>query len=146
MSHQRNEVLIAGNLTRDPELRHTPSGIAVCEISVATNRSYKDKDDQKQEEATFVEVTFWGQTAEAAAKTLSKGRGVILDGRLKLDTWDDKETGKKRSKLRVVSHRFDYLDPKPEHHGVSASGGDGAVSRPINGSSFTDDDNSEIPF
>ena len=145
MSLQRNEVCIAGNLTRDPELRTTPSGVSVCEVSVATNRNYKDRDGVMQEEATFVEVTLWGKTAEAAAANLVKGRGILVDGRLKLDTWEDKETGSKRSKLRVVGDRFDFTDNKPQD-GEPGSGSrpqSRAASTPVNQDA---DDGDVIPF
>lgn len=137
--------MIAGNLTRDPELRHTPSGVAVCEVSVATNRKYTDKDGQEQEEATFVEVTLWNKTAEAMGKYGSRGRAVCFEGRLKLDKWEDKETGAKRSKLRVVAERFDFTDPKPTHHGASGDNSAG-VSRPASSTTVADDDEDDIPF
>ena len=104
-----NKVMLIGNLTRDPELRYTPKGTAVAELSLAINRTWNNEAGQKQEEVTFVEVTLWGKTAELAQKFLVKGRSVYLEGRLTLDTWDDKETGKKRSKLKVVADTLQFI-------------------------------------
>jgi single-strand DNA-binding protein len=104
-----NKLMLMGNLTRDPELRHTPKGTAVTEISLAINRTWTNEAGQKQEEVTFVEATFWGRQAETIATHLAKGAPIYLEGRLQLDTWDDKDTGKKRSKLRVIGETFQFL-------------------------------------
>jgi len=104
-----NKVQLIGNLTRDPELRHTPRGTAITEISIAINRTWKDDSGNKQEEVTFVEVTFWGRTAETIQTHLAKGAPIYVEGRLQLDSWDDKDTGKKRTKLRVVGENFQFL-------------------------------------
>lgn len=104
-----NKVMLIGNLTRDPELRYTPSGKAVTDISIAINRVWANDQGQKQEDTTFVDVTLWGRQAELAQQYLSKGRGVYIEGRLQLDTWDDKETGKKRSRLKVVGETLQFL-------------------------------------
>ena len=98
-----NRVLLIGNLTRDPEVRYTPKGTAVAEIGLAVNRIYSGEDGEKKEETTFVDVTLWARQAEIAGQYLKKGRPVFIEGRLQLDTWDDKQTGQKRSRLRVVS-------------------------------------------
>lgn len=103
-----NKVILVGNLTRDPALRHTPKGTAVAEVGLACNRRYK-VGDEMQEEATYVEVTFWGRQAETLANYLEKGSPLYVEGRLKLDQWDDKETGKKRSKLGVIGESFQFL-------------------------------------
>ena len=118
-----NKVMLIGNLTRDPELRHTPKGTAVSEISMAINRVWNNDQGQKQEETTFVEVTLWGRQAELAQQYLTKGRPVYIEGRLNLDTWDDKETGKKRSKLRVIGENMQFLSS-----GTGAGGGGGGGS------------------
>jgi len=98
-----NRVILLGNLTRDPQVRYTPGGTAVSELGLAVNRTWFDqKTNSKREEVTFVDVTLWGRQAEVAGEYLSKGRQVLIEGRLQLDTWDDKESGQKRSKLRVV--------------------------------------------
>lgn len=104
-----NKVILMGNLTRDPELRHTPRGTAVAEMSLAINRSWRNDAGEKQEDTTFVDVTFWGKTAELAQKYLTKGRGIYLEGRLQLDTWEDKDTGKKRSKLKIIGETLQFL-------------------------------------
>ena len=108
-----NKVMLIGNLTRDPELRHTPKGTAVAELSLAINRSWRDDAGTKQEETTFVEVTLWGRTAEVAHQYLTKGLPVYIEGRLSLDTWDDKETGKKRTKMKIVGEALQLLHSKP---------------------------------
>lgn len=118
-----NKVMLIGNLTRDPELRHTPSGKVVTELGLAVNRVWTNDQGQKQEDTTFVDVTFWGRQAESAQQYLKKGRPIFVEGRLNLDTWDDKESGKKRSKLRVVGETFQFLDSKP-------GGGGGNYSTP----------------
>jgi single-strand DNA-binding protein len=115
-----NKVMLIGNLTRDPELRHTPKGTAVSELSMAINRVWNNDQGQKQEETTFVEVTLWGRQAELAQQYLTKGRPVYIEGRLQLDSWDDKETGKKRSKLRVIGENMQFLSS-----GTGAGGGNG---------------------
>jgi single-strand DNA-binding protein len=125
-----NKVMLIGNLTRDPELRHTPKGTAVAEISLAINRNWTNEQGQKQEDTTFVEVTLWGRQAELAQQYLTKGRPVYIEGRLNLDTWDDKETGKKRSKLRVVGETLQFLDSKPNSGGGSYSERTQQPSRP----------------
>jgi len=104
-----NKVLLMGNLTRDPEVRYTPKGTAVAAIGLAVNRVYTTDAGEKKEEVTFVDVEVWGRQAETAGEYLSKGRPVFVEGRLKLDSWDDKETGQKRSKLKVVGERIQFL-------------------------------------
>jgi single-strand DNA-binding protein len=115
-----NKVMLIGNLTRDPELRYTPSGKAVADISIAINRVWVNDAGQKQEDTTFVDVTLWGRQAELAQQYLTKGRGAYIEGRLQMDTWDDKETGKKRSKLKVVGDNLQFL---PDGRGGAAAGG-----------------------
>lgn len=104
-----NKVMLIGNLTRDPELKYTPKGTAVAEISLAINRVWNNDQNQKQEETTFVDVTLWGRQAELAQQYLTKGRGAYVEGRLQLETWDDKQTGQKRSKLKVVAESLQFL-------------------------------------
>lgn len=104
-----NKVMLLGNLTRDPEIRFTPKGTAVGELGLAVNRRVSDGNGNWSDEVTFVDVTVWGHQAENAEKYLKKGRGVLIEGRLQLDTWDDKESGQKRSKLKVVAESVQYL-------------------------------------
>lgn len=107
-----NKVFLMGNLTRDIELRHTSGNQAVANLSMAINRRWKSADGQDKEEVTFVDCEAWGKTAETLAKYLQKGRPVFIEGRLKLDQWEDKE-GKKQSKLRVTVDGFQFIDSRP---------------------------------
>ncbi len=117
-----NRVFIAGNLTRDPELRMTPSGTAVCDLGLASNRRYrKQGDDQLQEETCFVTITVWGRQAENCNQYLSKGKQVVVEGRLKYDQWTDKESGKNRNKLTVVADRVHFM-PRSSEGGSPQSG------------------------
>ncbi|WP_299466561.1 single-stranded DNA-binding protein [uncultured Gimesia sp.] len=119
-----NKVILVGNLTRDPQVRYTPGGSAVAEIGLAVNRSWFDKNsNSRKEETTFVDVTLWGRTAEVASEYLTKGRSVLIEGRLHLDQWDDKESGQKRSKLKVVGENMTMLGGKGETGGGGNSGG-----------------------
>jgi single-strand DNA-binding protein len=102
-----NRVILVGNLTRDPELRYIPSGTAVTDIGLAVNDRRKNAQGEWVEETTFVDVTLWARQAEVASEYLSKGAPVLIEGRLKLDTWE--KEGKKQSKLRVVGERMQML-------------------------------------
>jgi single-strand DNA-binding protein len=104
-----NKVILIGNLTRDVELRYLGNGTAVSDVSLAVNESYKNKEGQKVDNTVFVECTLWGKTAELAGQYLAKGKPVMFEGKLKLDQWDDKETGKKRSKLGVTVESMQFL-------------------------------------
>ena len=118
-----NKVILLGNLTRDPQVKYTPSGTAVAEIGLAVNRYWFDKQtNSRREETTFVDVTLWGREAEVAGEYLAKGRPVLIEGRLQLDTWDDKTTGQKRSKLRVVGERMQMLGSRGDGGGGGGSG------------------------
>jgi single-strand DNA-binding protein len=124
-----NKVLLMGNLTRDPELRYIQSGTAVLDLGLAVNRRVKQGDGSWGEEATFVDVTVWGKTAENCAEYLSKGRPVFIEGRLQLDQWEDKKTGDKRSKLKVVGENVQFLGSRGGEGGGGGGGGT-ARSRP----------------
>ena len=104
-----NKVLLMGNLTRDPEVRYTPKGTAIANIGLAVNRVWTTESGEKKEEVTFVDVEVWGRQAETIGQYMSKGRPIFIEGRLKLDSWDDKETGQKRSKMKVVCEGFQFL-------------------------------------
>ena len=117
-----NRVILVGNLTRDPELRYIPSGTAVSEIGLAVNDRVK-RNDQWVDETTFVDITLWGRTAEVANEYLSKGAPVLIEGRLKLDTWE--KDGQKRSKLRVVGERMQMLGSREGGGGGGGGGGAG---------------------
>jgi single-strand DNA-binding protein len=119
-----NRVILVGNLTRDPELRYIPSGTAVSEIGLAVNDRVK-KGDQWVDETTFVDVTMWGRTAEVANEYLSKGAPVLIEGRLKLDSWE--KDGQKRSKLRVVCEKMQMLGGREGGGGGGGNRGGGAA-------------------
>ena len=121
-----NKVILAGNLTRDPELRYTPKGTAVAKLGLALNRSWTTESGEKREEVTFVDVDAFGKQAEVIAQYLRKGRSLLVEGRLKLDQWDDKQTGAKKSKLGVVLESFSFLDSGNR----TAEGGAPAPSAP----------------
>jgi single-strand DNA-binding protein len=119
-----NKVMIMGSLTRDPEVKYTPKGTALCQIGVAVNHTYKTAEGEKREEVTFVDVEVWGKTAEIIGEHFRKGRPIYVEGRLKLDTWDDKQTGQKRSKMKVIMESFQFLGDK------STGGREGDQGRP----------------
>jgi single-strand DNA-binding protein len=119
-----NKVILIGNLTRDPEIKYTPKGMAVAEVGLAVNRKYRVENEMR-EEVTFLDVTFWGKQAEVVGQYMKKGRPMYIEGRLQLDTWDDKQTGQKRSKLRVVAEDFQFLGGKDGGGGRSDEGGGG---------------------
>jgi single-strand DNA-binding protein len=128
-----NKVMLIGNLTRDPELRHTPKGTAVAEISLAIKRIWNNEQGQKQEDVTFVDVTLWGRQAEVAQQYLTKGSPAYIEGRLQMDTWDDKTTGQKRSKMKVVGEALQLLGSR---NAPGGGGGGGSYSeRPQQSSS-----------
>ena len=106
-----NKVILMGTLTRDPELKYTPKGNAIAEVGLAINRTYK-VGDEKREEVTFVDVTLFGRVAEIVGEYCKKGRPLFVEGRLQLDKWDDKQTGQKRSKLKVVGDNIQLLSGK----------------------------------
>ena len=105
-----NRVILAGNLTRDPEVRYTPKGTAVAKIGLAVNRTWKNDQGETKEEVTFVDVDAFGRQAEIIGQYFRKGRPILVEGRLKYDQWDDKATGQKRSKLGVVLEQFSFID------------------------------------
>ena len=121
-----NKVMLIGNLTRDIELKYTPKGSAIAELGLAINRKYKTDSGEMKEETTFVDVTLWGRQAEIAKEYLSKGKPVYIEGRLQLDSWDDKATGQKRNKLKVTGEAMQLLGSRGEGGG----GGGGSSSGP----------------
>ncbi len=151
-----NKVILLGNLTRDPEVRYTPKGSAVCDLGIAVNRVYTTDSGEKREEVTYVDVVLWARLAEIAGEYLKKGRPVFVEGRLQMDTWDDKQTGQKRTKLRVVGESMQLLGGRPPGTGAaaeaagedrSASGGSAAkTSAPPKPSAPAAPDEDEIPF
>ncbi len=119
-----NKVMLIGNLTRDPEVRYTPKGTAVCDMAIAVNRRYvNETTGERQEEVTYLDIVLWGKQAELAGQYLSKGRPVFIEGRLQMDTWEDKATGQKRSKIKIVAEGMQFLDSKSG--GAPGGGGGG---------------------
>lgn len=104
-----NKVILIGNVTRDPELKYTPKGTAVTDIGLAINRYYTLDSGEKKEETTFVDITFWGRQAEIASEYLKKGSPAYVEGRLQMDTWEDKQSGQKRSRLRIIAENLQLL-------------------------------------
>jgi single-strand DNA-binding protein len=144
-----NKVMLIGNLTRDPEVRFTPKGTAVTDIGLAVNRSYTGDDGVRRDEVVFIDVTFWGRQAETIGKYLKKGRPIYIEGRLHMDTWQDKQTGQNRTRLKIIGEGFQFL-------GSREGGGDGPApeatnppaSSPSSGESEyrAPDDGDDIPF
>jgi single-strand DNA-binding protein len=120
-----NKVILVGNLTRDPEIKYTPKGTAIADIGLAVNRTYTPDGGEKREEVTFIDVTLWGRTAEIVGEYCKKGRPLLVEGRLQLDTWDDKATGQKRSKLKVVGENIQLLGSREGGAAGGPSGGGG---------------------
>jgi len=125
-----NKVILAGNLTRDPELRYTPKGTAVATIGLAVNRTWKNEAGESKEEVTFVDVETFGRQAEVLAQYMRKGRPLLVEGRLKLDQWEDKNTHQKVSKLKVVLEGFSFIDSKGGGEGGNSAAETARASRP----------------
>lgn len=104
-----NKVILVGNLTRDPELRYTPKGMAIAKLGLAVNRTWRTETGESKEEVTFIDLDAFGRQAETLAQYMKKGSPLMIEGRLKLDQWDDKQSGQKRSKLGVVVEGFQFL-------------------------------------
>jgi single-strand DNA-binding protein len=124
-----NKVIVAGNLTRDPELRYLPKGTAVAAFALAVNRTWKSESGENKEEVNFIDIEAFGRQAEVIAQYMRKGRPLLVEGRLKQDSWEDKATQQKRSKLKVVLESFSFIDSK----GPDGAGGGSAEAprRPV---------------
>ena len=118
-----NKVFLIGNLTRDPELRTTPKGTAICQFGLAVNRQFKDESGATRDETTFVDIEAWGKQGELVSKYLSKGSPAMVEGRLKLDQWEDKTSGQKRSKLKIVLDNVQFLSTRGGGGGGAGGGG-----------------------
>ena len=116
-----NRVIIAGTLTRDPEIKFLQGDKAVAQFGIAINRRFKDANGEAKEDATFVDIEAWGRTAELAGQYLTKGKGCFIEGRLKLEQWDDKNGGGKRSKLKVVADNIQFTSPREDGEKRTAS-------------------------
>jgi len=121
-----NKVFLMGNITRDPELRYTPSGTAVADFGLAVNRRWTGGNGERKEETLFVDVTVWSRSAEMVSEYCRKGDPIFVEGRLQLDTWDGPD-GQKRSRLRVVAENFQFLTPRGAR-GATQSGEEGPPS------------------
>ena len=120
-----NKVFLIGNLTRDPELRVTPKGTAICQFGLAVNRQYKDESGATRDETAFIDIEAWGKQGELCSKYLQKGSPAFIEGRLRFDSWEDKQSGQKRNKLKVVLDNVQFL---PRGGGGAGSGGAAAPS------------------
>lgn len=145
-----NKVMLGGHLTRDPELRYTPKGTAIAVIGMAINRVWTTEAGEKKEEVTFVDCTAWGRTAEVIGQYMRKGDPAFFEGRLRLEQWDDKQSGAKRSKISIVIESFQFLNkssgereerPARRESRPAQSGG----GREIAGDAPPQDD-SDVPF
>ena len=130
-----NKIFLIGNITRDPEIRYTPSGAALCALGLAVNRKYTTAKGEERDETCFVDIDVWGRQAESCQNYLKKGAPVFVEGRLKFDQWDDRDTGRKRSRLTVTAERVQFLGaptrnaefgeappvPPPEYEGEFAN-------------------------
>jgi single-strand DNA-binding protein len=122
MSASYNKVFLMGNLTRDPETRTTPGGLVIAKLGLAVNRRYRTKDGEQREEVTYVDIDAFGAQAETIQKYCSKGSGIFVEGRLRLDQWQDKNTGDNRSKLGVVLEGFQFVGGRHEEGGSGGGG------------------------
>jgi len=124
-----NKVMLIGNLTRDPELRVTPKGTAICTFSIAVNRKFKDDSGGEREEVTYVDIEAWGKSGENISKYVTKGRPLFVEGRLRLDQWEDKNTKEKRSRMKVVLENFQFLGGGRGEGGAPGGGEGGEAPR-----------------
>lgn len=122
-----NKVILAGNLTRDPELRYTPKGTAIAQFTLAVNRTWKSETGENKEEVSFIDVDAFGRQAEVIGQYMKKGRPFLVEGRLKQDTWEDKNTHQKQSKIKVVLESFSFID---SNRGDGGGGAPAAAPRP----------------
>lgn len=125
-----NKVMLIGNLTRDPELRVTPKGTAICQFGLAINRQFKDESGATRDETTFVDIEAWGRQGETISKYCTKGRPLFVEGRLRFDQWEDKASGQKRSRLKVVLENFQFLGEGRRDGGGAPGGGEEADQTP----------------
>ncbi|MDP1581192.1 MAG: single-stranded DNA-binding protein [Candidatus Didemnitutus sp.] len=124
-----NKVMLIGNLTRDPELRVTPKGTAICSFGLAVNRKFRDESGADREEVTYIDIEAWGKTGETISKYCTKGRPLFVEGRLRLDQWEDKNTKEKRSRMKVVCDNFQFLGSGRTDGAPGGGEGGGGESR-----------------
>ena len=135
-----NKVFLMGNLTRDPELRVTPKGTPICQFSLAINRKFKMESGESREEVIYVDIEAWGKQGETIAKYVTKGRPLFVEGRLRLDQWEDKNTKEKRSRMKVVLEQFEFLGD-----GRGGGGGGGGAAGPGGAPASSDVDQTASP-
>ena len=123
-----NKVILMGNLTRDPEVRYTASGTAIVKFGLAVNRRFQDSEGNWQEEPTFIDITMFGKRGEAFSRFHTKGKPAFIEGHLRLDNWEDKQTGQKGSKLYVVADNWEFVGRGREGGGGGGGGGGGSRS------------------
>ena len=126
-----NKVFLAGRLTRDPELRYIQSGTALCKLGLAVSRKYRTKEGEQREETLFINVTCWGKTAEYVGENYHKGRPVLIEGKLKSDEWEDKNTGQKRTSIEVTADRVQALDWEDRGGGKPSKPEPRAIEEPV---------------
>lgn len=136
-----NKVIVVGNMTRDPELRYTPGGSAVCDIGIAVNEKYTDKSGQRVENVHFFDITAWAKTAELVSQYCKKGSSILVEGKLSQDRWDDKTSGKKMSKVKIVAERVQFLGSKNGQQGGQDQGQGQGSPEPL-----VAPDTEDIPF
>ncbi len=145
-----NKVILMGNLTADPEVRTTPSGQSVTSFSLAVNRTFRGSDGNRREETSFINCTAWGNTGETIAKYVGKGRQLLVSGRLQQRSWEDKETGKRRSAIDVIVEEFSFVNDGRGSGANAAAGSQKASSQPPADTAEVDADEpidlSDIPF
>jgi len=146
-----NKVILVGNLGRDPEVRSTPSGQSVASFTLATNRKWKDKNGQRQEQTEWHQIVCWGRQAEVAGQYLTKGKQIYVEGRLQTRSWDDKQSGEKRYRTEVICDNFQMLGqrgggPEMEHGGAPAYDEAPAGPSGSGGGGFGDAEEDDIPF
>jgi single-strand DNA-binding protein len=152
-----NKVILVGNLTRDPELRYTQKGMAIAKLGLAVNRVWRNEAGESKEEVTFVDVDAFGRQAETLGQYVKKGSPLLVEGRLRLDQWDDKQTGQKRSKLGVVVENFQFLgggnrgEPGTDFTRKAAAGAPAAAApaagtEPEHGADPAPPETDDVPF
>ena len=142
-----NKVFLIGNLTRDPELRTTPKGTAICSFGLAVNRQYRDESGTAKDETTFVDIEAWGKHGELVAKYLTKGKPCMVEGRLRFDEWQDKTSGQKRSKLKVVLDNVQFLGGKTDGEPARVSEQAAPNERPAQATQqATQEQQDDVPF
>ena len=142
-----NKVLLMGNLTRDPELRVTPKGTPICQFALAINRQFKTEGGENRDEVIFVDVEAWGKQGETIAKYCTKGKPLYVEGRLKLDQWEDKNTKEKRSRMKVVLEQFQFLGDGRGAGGAAQSGDEASAgARSGHKPASSENTDEDVPF